>query len=59
MLPIILCDDDHFTWQLLSDLLERAIQRSKVAAKVVCMASTGQELLQFIRGGGNYLYFLD
>ena len=59
MLPIILCDDDHFTLQLLSELLERAIRQSKVEAKLVCLASTGQELLQFIRGGGSYLYFLD
>ena len=59
MLPIILCDDDHFTLQLLSDLLERAIRQSRVEAKLVCLASTGQELLQFIRGGGTYLYFLD
>ena len=27
--------------------------------QLVCLASTGQELLQFIRGGGSYLYFLD
>ena len=59
MLPIILCDDDHFTLQLLSELLERAIRQSKAEAKLVCLASTGQELLQFIRGGGSYLYFLD
>ena len=59
MLPIILCDDDHFTLQLLSELLGRAIRQSKVEAKLVCLASTGQELLQFIRGGGGYLYFLD
>ena len=35
MLPIILCDDDHFTLQLLSELLERAIRQSKVEAKLV------------------------
>lgn len=59
MLPIILCDDDYFTLQLLSELLERAIQQSKVDAKLVCMASSGQELLQFIRSGETYLYFID
>lgn len=59
MLPIILCDDDHFTLQLLSTLLEQAIRQSKVEAKLVCLASTGQELIQFIHGGGTYLYFLD
>lgn len=59
MIPIILCDDDHFTLQLLSELLERAIRQSKIDARLVCMASTGQELLQFIRNGGTYLYFID
>jgi two-component system response regulator AgrA len=59
MTPIVLCDDDHFTLQLLSELLERAIRQSKIEAKLVCMASTGQELLQFIRNGGTYLYFID
>lgn len=59
MIPIILCDDDHFTLKLLSELLERAIRQSRADARLVCMASTGQELLQFIRSGGTYLYFID
>ena len=59
MIPIILCDDDLFTLQLLSELLERAIRQSNIDARLVCMASTGQELLQFIRNGGTYLYFID
>ena len=59
MIPIILCDDDHFTLQLLSELLERAIRQSKTEARLVCRASDGQELLQFIRSGGTYLYFID
>lgn len=59
MLNIIICDDDQFTLQMLSTLLERAIIQSKVQAKLVCLSSTGQDLLQFIRNGGNYLYFLD
>lgn len=59
MIPIVLCEDDHFTLQLLSELLERAIRQSKIEAKLVCMASTGQELLQFICSGRTYLYFID
>lgn len=59
MLQIIICDDDQFTLQLLSNLLEKAIHESKADAKLVCLASTGQELMQFIRNGENYLYFLD
>ena len=48
MVAIVLCDDDPFTLQLLSELLERAIRQSKA-----------EEPLQFIRSGGSYLYFLD
>lgn len=59
MLDIIICDDDQFTLQMLSTLLERAIGQSKTEARLVCLASTGQELLQFIHRGGSYLYFLD
>lgn len=59
MLNIIICDDDQFTLQMLSTLLERAISQSKIDARLVCLASTVQDLLQFIRSGGNYLYFLD
>lgn len=59
MLNIIICDDDEFTLHMLTALLERAISQSNIEAKLVCLASTGQELLQFIQKGGNYLYFLD
>lgn len=59
MLNIIICDDDQFTLQMLSTLLKRAIRQSKTEARLVCLASTGQELLQFIHKNGDYLYFLD
>lgn len=59
MLNIIICDDDHFTLQMLSTLLERAISQSRVNAKLVCLTSAGQDLLQFICTGEDYLYFLD
>lgn len=59
MLNIIICDDDQFTLQMLSTLLNRAISQSKVQAKLVCLCSAGQDLLQFIHNGGDYLYFLD
>lgn len=58
-MEIILCEDDHFTLQLLSELLERAIRESKIDAKLVCKASNGQELLRFIRNGAASLYFID
>lgn len=44
---------------MLSVLLERAIGQSRTEARLVCLGSTGEELLQFIHRGGNYLYFLD
>ncbi len=59
MVTIILCDDDPFTLQLLSELLERAIRQKQSRGQLVCLASAGQEPLQFIRSGGSYLYFLD
>ena len=59
MVPIVLCDDDPFTLQLLSELLERAIRQKQSRGQLVCLASAGQEPLQFIRSGGSYLYFLD
>lgn len=34
MVPIVLCDDDPFTLQLLSELLERAIRQSKAEANL-------------------------
>ena len=57
MVAIILCDDDPFTLQLLSELLERAIRQSR--GQLVCLASAGQEQLEFILSGGRYLYVLD
>ena len=59
MLPIIICDDDQFTLRLLSSLLQKAVQDSGVDAKIVCLASNVQELLQFIKGKNGFLYFLD
>ena len=53
MVAIVLCDDDPFTLQLLSELLERAIRQSKAEANLSVWP------LQFIRSGGSYLYFLD
>lgn len=60
MLKIAICDDDHFTLQLASSLLEKAIEASKAEARIVCLASAGGELLNFIQNtSGSYLYFLD
>lgn len=60
MVKIIVCDDDSFTLRLLVSLLETAIQKSGCPAKLSCIASSGQELLRFIKKSpGPYLYFLD
>ena len=60
MLKIILCDDDSFTLSMFSDLLGKAIDRLKLPAKLVCRASTAQELLHFITANPDtYLFFLD
>lgn len=60
MLNIIACDDDSFTLQMISTLLNQAITESNVEARLVCLTAAGQELLQFVRNtGGSYLYFLD
>ncbi len=60
MLKIVVCDDDNFTLKIISELLEDAIQESNINAKIVCLASTGNELLNFIQNNADsYLYFLD
>lgn len=60
MLKIIVCDDDFFTLQYTSELLEEAIQANRTDAQIVCLASAGRELLHFIRNKpDSYLYFLD
>lgn len=60
MLKIVICDDDPFTLQFTSQLLEQAIDTSGVNAKIVCIAASGSELLQYIqKASGPYLYFLD
>lgn len=60
MLSLILCDDDHFTLGIASSLLTEAIQRNRADAQIVCSASSGSELLHYIKKTpGPYLYFLD
>lgn len=60
MLKIIICDDDDFTIKLILGLLGKAIEISKTEAKIVCKASSGIDILNFIqKTPGPYLYFLD
>lgn len=60
MIKIIICDDDDFTLKLVDGLLEKAIQLSNVEAQIVCKASSGIDVLNFIQNSsGPYLYFLD
>lgn len=60
MLKIIVCDDDNFTIKLIHELLEKAIEIGKVEAQIVCIASSGIDILNFVqKNPGSYLYFLD
>lgn len=59
MVAIVLCDDDPFTLQLLSELLERAIRQSKAEANLSVWPLLVRSRSSFIRSGGSYLYFLD
>lgn len=60
MLKIIICDDDLFTLKFTSELLMTAIAASKICGQIVCLASNGPELLNFIKNTpDSYLYFLD
>lgn len=60
MLKIIICDDDDFTIKLIHGLLDKAIEISKIEAQIVCKASSGFDILNFIqKNPGPYLYFLD
>lgn len=60
MLKLIICDDDHFTLRLAGDLVKKAIAESKADARIVCLAASGSELLNFIKNTQDtYLYFLD
>lgn len=60
MLKIKICDDDDFTVRLIHGLLEKAIEISKIDAQIVCKASSGVDILNFIhKNAGSFLYFLD
>ena len=60
MLKIIICDDDDFTVRLIHELLEKAIEISKIEAWIVCKATSGADVLNYIhKNTGPYLYFLD
>lgn len=60
MIPLIICDDDHFTREWLNDFLMEAVRKTKKDAKVVCQAASASELLLFMRNNpGEYLFFLD
>lgn len=60
MIPLIICDDDHFTREWMNNFLTEAIRKTKKEAKVVCQAASANELLLFMRNNpGEYLFFLD
>lgn len=60
MLKIILCDDNSFSLHVMADLLKTAIQKGNCQAELSCLASSGKELLGFIKKTPcPYLYFID
>ena len=60
MLKLILCDDDAFTLQVLSDLLQEAGNRWKIDLDIKCRASNAGELFRFTENNPDvYLFFLD
>lgn len=60
MLKIILCDDDPFILQLSAERINGLIEAQGLDARVVSLASGGQELFSYIkRNPGRYLVFLD
>lgn len=60
MLRIILCDDDPFILNLAADKISKIIKSSRLDAAVVCMTTSGSELLTFVKNNPDrYLIFLD
>ncbi len=60
MLRILICDDDLFALRLAAGHLKKAMESCGEDAKICCIASSGSELLNYIRKTcGPYLYFLD
>lgn len=60
MIKIVICDDDDFTVKFISELLAKAVNASKVSAKIVCKASSGTDILHFLqKTSDSFLYFLD
>ncbi len=60
MLKIILCDDDRFILQLGADKINEMIEANGFEAKIVCIASSSNELFSYIRNNpSQYLIFLD
>ena len=60
MLKIIICDDNDFTVRLIHGLLEKAIEISKTEAWIVCKATSGADVLNYIHKNADpYLYFLE
>lgn len=60
MLKIIICDDDLFTLNIFSNILKETIYHCRISAVILCIASSGKELLGFLNNNpGDYLYFMD
>ncbi|MDL2248765.1 LytTR family DNA-binding domain-containing protein [Tyzzerella sp. OttesenSCG-928-J15] len=60
MLGIVVSDDDRYTLELSSDIINECIKANDLDAKIVCMATNYNEIMVFLNNNpGVYLYFLD
>lgn len=60
MVNIILCDDDRFILSLATDIIKDRIQRNRLDAKIICVATKSSEVFQFLHNNpGAYLVFMD
>lgn len=60
MLKIVLCDDDPFILKVSTDQIQSIIQEDHIAAEVVSLTTSSQELLSYVKKNPSlYLVFLD
>ena len=60
MVNIILCDDDRFILSLATDMVKDTIEKNRIDAKIICVATESSEVFQFLNSNpGTYLVFLD
>ena len=60
IIDIILCDDDKFILKLGSEKIKEEIDKNRLEARVVCMATDSSYAFNYLNNNkGAYLIFLD